>query len=221
MKVVRQNVRQLIQVCMHLQGPMVILRIKQQLQILCFYTHTCESIKFECKMFSNLDFLIVVIHTSSSAFAWLFKVAPIDRTRTKFFFSYLQINPPNRFIITSRNSKIYYTTFLFFLLFQIYAMSETLILKGDNHCFASTLSKFVLLPFCLNRFFLKFFLKCNQNCLKNAGNPRDMRRFQVHVFFVCVWLFSLPPFLFRTDITHNYIHTFMAIITHKHRNVCK
>ena len=29
------------------------------------------------------------------------------------------------------------------------------------------------------RFFLKFFMKCNQNCLKNAGNPRDMRRFQV------------------------------------------
>lgn len=35
-----------------------------------------------------------------------------------------------------------------------------------------------LLP-CTHRFFLKFFLKCNQNCLKNAGNPRDMRRFQV------------------------------------------
>ncbi|NXW12311.1 COE1 factor, partial [Circaetus pectoralis] len=33
----------------------------------------------------------------------------------------------------------------------------------------------------LHRFFLKFFLKCNQNCLKNAGNPRDMRRFQVVV----------------------------------------
>lgn len=31
----------------------------------------------------------------------------------------------------------------------------------------------------LCRFFLKFFLKCNQNCLKTAGNPRDMRRFQV------------------------------------------
>ena len=31
------------------------------------------------------------------------------------------------------------------------------------------------------RFQLKFFLKCNQNCLKNAGNPRDMRRFQVAV----------------------------------------
>ena len=28
---------------------------------------------------------------------------------------------------------------------------------------------------------LKFFLKCNQNCLKNAGNPRDMRRFQVAI----------------------------------------
>ncbi|ERE69816.1 transcription factor COE2-like isoform 2 [Cricetulus griseus] len=34
---------------------------------------------------------------------------------------------------------------------------------------------------CLGEFFLKFFLKCNQNCLKNAGNPRDMRRFQVVV----------------------------------------
>uniref|UniRef100_A0A1I8IWB3 IPT/TIG domain-containing protein n=1 Tax=Macrostomum lignano TaxID=282301 RepID=A0A1I8IWB3_9PLAT len=33
----------------------------------------------------------------------------------------------------------------------------------------------------LLRFFLKFFMKCNQNCLKNAGNPRDMRRFQVAV----------------------------------------
>ena len=31
------------------------------------------------------------------------------------------------------------------------------------------------------RYQLKFFLKCNQNCLKNAGNPRDMRRFQVSV----------------------------------------
>ncbi|KAK3765958.1 hypothetical protein RRG08_002201 [Elysia crispata] len=30
-------------------------------------------------------------------------------------------------------------------------------------------------------FFLKFFMKCNQNCLKNAGNPRDMRRFQVAI----------------------------------------
>lgn len=24
-------------------------------------------------------------------------------------------------------------------------------------------------------------MKCNQNCLKNAGNPRDMRRFQVAI----------------------------------------
>ncbi|XP_061782728.1 transcription factor COE3-like isoform X2 [Nerophis lumbriciformis] len=36
-------------------------------------------------------------------------------------------------------------------------------------------------PVVIDRFFLKFFLKCNQNCLKNAGNPRDMRRFQVVV----------------------------------------
>jgi len=36
-------------------------------------------------------------------------------------------------------------------------------------------------PVVCDRFQLKFFLKCNQNCLKNAGNPRDMRRFQVAV----------------------------------------
>nr|XP_039272079.1 transcription factor COE3-like isoform X1 [Styela clava] len=36
-------------------------------------------------------------------------------------------------------------------------------------------------PVIIDRYFLKFFLKCNQNCLKNAGNPRDMRRFQVVV----------------------------------------
>lgn len=34
---------------------------------------------------------------------------------------------------------------------------------------------------CYYRYLLKFFLKCNQNCLKNAGNPRDMRRFQVAI----------------------------------------
>lgn len=36
-------------------------------------------------------------------------------------------------------------------------------------------------PVVCDRFQLKFFLKCNQNCLKNAGNPRDMRRFQVAI----------------------------------------
>ncbi|XP_014218394.1 transcription factor collier isoform X2 [Copidosoma floridanum] len=42
-------------------------------------------------------------------------------------------------------------------------------------------------PVIIDRFFLKFFLKCNQNCLKNAGNPRDMRRFQVVISTqVCV-----------------------------------
>ena len=51
--------------------------------------------------------------------------------------------------------------------------------------------------FLLSRFFLKFFLKCNQNCLKNAGNPRDMRRFQVsfrHHFssFLAAQLFVYP-----------------------------
>ncbi|CAB4060729.1 EBF [Lepeophtheirus salmonis] len=39
-------------------------------------------------------------------------------------------------------------------------------------------------PVVIDRFFLKFFLKCNQNCLKNAGNPRDMRRFQVVISLI-------------------------------------
>jgi len=29
-------------------------------------------------------------------------------------------------------------------------------------------------------------MKCNQNCLKNAGNPRDMRRFQASITQVLV-----------------------------------
>jgi len=34
------------------------------------------------------------------------------------------------------------------------------------------------------RYFVKFFMKCNQNCLKSAGNPRDVRRFQVSRYHV-------------------------------------
>jgi len=51
-------------------------------------------------------------------------------------------------------------------------------------CYVSTLAKSVIRSAWLllvYRFFLKFFMKCNQNCLKNAGNPRDMRRFQVSI----------------------------------------
>lgn len=61
---------------------------------------------------------------------------------------------------TVKNERV-----LFYLLFDLY--SEV-----------ATIDLFVSL-YHMNRFFLKFFLKCNQNCLKNAGNPRDMRRFQV------------------------------------------
>lgn len=90
---------------------------------------------------------------------------------------------------------------------------------------------------CFHRFFLKFFLKCNQNCLKNAGNPRDMRRFQVQIttsFFLSVCLHALLSFLSsslslsslyslsfpRAFRAHNNTHNFIAAVTHKHRNVC-
>lgn len=38
-------------------------------------------------------------------------------------------------------------------------------------------------PIIIDRYRLKFFVKCNQNCLKNAGNPKDSRRrFQVALY---------------------------------------
>ncbi|NXS46340.1 COE2 factor, partial [Balaeniceps rex] len=65
----------------------------------------------------------------------------------------------------------------------------------------------------LSRFFLKFFLKCNQNCLKTAGNPRDMRRFQVSLIrlsinlsaFFLLFLFPLlSPTLFIINMMTVY-----------------
>ncbi|XP_054167120.1 transcription factor collier-like isoform X2 [Oppia nitens] len=57
-------------------------------------------------------------------------------------------------------------------------------------------------PVIIDRFFLKFFLKCNQNCLKNAGNPRDMRRFQVIITTV-VSVESTPLALSDNMFVHN------------------
>eukprot|EP00731_Ephydatia_muelleri_P020397 Em0013g124a len=38
-------------------------------------------------------------------------------------------------------------------------------------------------PVIIDKFRLRFFVKCNQNCLKNAGNPKDTRRrFQVAIY---------------------------------------
>lgn len=66
---------------------------------------------------------------------------------------------------------------LFYFLFDLYIKVAHIVLPGAG------MDSFVsLCP--MHRFFLKFFLKCNQNCLKNAGNPRDMRRFQVSGFTV-------------------------------------
>jgi hypothetical protein len=53
----------------------------------------------------------------------------------------------------------------------------------------------------VHRFFLKFFLKCNQNCLKNAGNPRDMRRFQVRISIFCFSKAILSLGIFRSRLS--------------------
>eukprot|EP00096_Caligus_rogercresseyi_P012797 TRINITY_DN5477_c0_g1_i2.p1 TRINITY_DN5477_c0_g1~~TRINITY_DN5477_c0_g1_i2.p1 ORF type:complete len:503 (+),score=135.13 TRINITY_DN5477_c0_g1_i2:142-1650(+) len=57
-------------------------------------------------------------------------------------------------------------------------------------------------PVVCDRFQLKFFLKCNQNCLKNAGNPRDMRRFQVAVSTS----FSLDPSVILALSENMFVH---------------
>ena len=53
-----------------------------------------------------------------------------------------------------------------------------IIVKKQCEC-TNCILKLICANLFLYRYQLKFFLKCNQNCLKNAGNPRDMRRFQV------------------------------------------
>uniref|UniRef100_A0A3Q2Z053 EBF family member 4 n=1 Tax=Hippocampus comes TaxID=109280 RepID=A0A3Q2Z053_HIPCM len=59
-------------------------------------------------------------------------------------------------------------------------------------------------PVIIDRFFLKFFLKCNQNCLKNAGNPRDMRRFQVRHSAECL---PRPTRLAKSGLVFTHVST--------------
>lgn len=66
---------------------------------------------------------------------------------------------------------------LFFFFFSQIKSNRTQIVSLVKICLLREKKSNTLLS--LHRFFLKFFLKCNQNCLKTAGNPRDMRRFQV------------------------------------------
>lgn len=62
-------------------------------------------------------------------------------------------------------------------------------------------------------------MKCNQNCLKNAGNPRDMRRFQVRFDLVNILLVFtdntkhlMDLVILSTAFTGNiYIKHFLAI----------
>lgn len=46
-------------------------------------------------------------------------------------------------------------------------------------------------------------MKCNQNCLKNAGNPRDMRRFQV-LTEILLPLFMNKPNQINFDVVGQY-----------------
>uniref|UniRef100_A0A8C9XFE2 EBF transcription factor 1 n=1 Tax=Sander lucioperca TaxID=283035 RepID=A0A8C9XFE2_SANLU len=93
-------------------------------------------------------------------------------------------------------------------------------------------------PVIIDRFFLKFFLKCNQNCLKNAGNPRDMRRFQVRcsclraysisTFFCFIALIFLPslqlitPHAIRVQTPPRHIPGVVEVtLSYKSKQFCK
>ena len=51
-------------------------------------------------------------------------------------------------------------------------------------------------------------MKCNQNCLKNAGNPRDMRRFQViaHIYLHVLFLYQEYEKRYRRYVILRYYH---------------
>lgn len=93
----------------------------------------------------------------------------------------------------SRNARVFLTVWLReCVCVCVWSLMETFYHSVLNYQVIINLFPFVL----FFRFFLKFFLKCNQNCLKNAGNPRDMRRFQVtkcvsHICPVCMRQFIL------------------------------
>ena len=61
----------------------------------------------------------------------------------------------------------------------------------------------------LCRYRLKFFVKCNQNCLKNAGNPKDSRR----RFQVWRWVDteSMLQLLLLTSIIIVFFHFFRLL----------
>lgn len=80
----------------------------------------------------------------------------------------------------------------------------------DSCSFTNSFFFFLSLFLCTHRFFLKFFLKCNQNCLKNAGNPRDMRRFQVSCSCRCAlqhMLCQVPPHFLELYVSIVLQHT--------------
>ncbi|XP_031998617.2 transcription factor COE4 isoform X2 [Hylobates moloch] len=77
-------------------------------------------------------------------------------------------------------------------------------------------------PVIIDRFFLKFFLKCNQNCLKNAGNPRDMRRFQVVFGNVLVWSELITPHAIRVQTPPRHIPGVVEVtLSYKSKQFCK
>ncbi|KAM8859983.1 transcription factor COE3-like isoform 2-T2 [Spinachia spinachia] len=98
-----------------------------------------------------------------------------------FFFPDIKITPRHLINVCGSLCIIYFLLFIQ----QSVACSEIRCLCSRSRCCdkksCGNRNETPSDPVIIDRFFLKFFLKCNQNCLKNAGNPRDMRRFQVVV----------------------------------------
>lgn len=115
----------------------------------------------------------------TAAQRWIYKVASYSISRSCFYIEnclcHKQLMDEGGIVYDPCLPQLLY---LFYLYFMFY-WSSSYGTFTDRQLYSSSYLPFLCFSFCMCRFFLKFFLKCNQNCLKNAGNPRDMRRFQV------------------------------------------
>lgn len=114
----------------------------------------------------------------TAAQGWIYKVASYSISRSCYYTENYLCHKQ-----VMDESVILYAV-LFVVSFVLCEEARSVLTTADR-CAVTDLFVSLCLTFsATQRFFLKFFLKCNQNCLKNAGNPRDMRRFQVSTLYI-------------------------------------
>lgn len=117
----------------------------------------------------------------TAALRWMYKVASHSISLSRFYIKKCLCHKP---LMDGGRHKSRLPKLFLFVLFGVFIEVAHAVPALTDSCPFTSSSLFpcwlpVIFSLSAHRFFLKFFLKCNQNCLKNAGNPRDMRRFQV------------------------------------------